>query len=253
MGAKRIITQMWYDLTKKGARHMRFSTLLFAALINLFGSTASFGATVTIIEPDGAEARVEPVDLPKGTSGIVVHHFDQNHSTIIARAILTAPDRIRFDVFDALAQPNLPTPKILPQKGDLVILGYLYHRGAIIAPNYETYDAIQKRYDLEWVHPDLFATELAKAHPPPPTKEDFRTFCNKFALARIFVALKDHTDVVDCYSFAVIERLDLPSEGNETKLPFYTRIEKIPSSIFDFFSDEVKDYYSYYTKLVEGE
>ena len=226
---------------------MKILTLLVSLAITLFAAQT----TITQIEEGGA--RIEPVELPKGISGIVVHRFDDEHATIVARAILTAPDRIRFEVFDALAQPNLPAPKILPQKGDLVILGYLYHRGAIIAPNYETYDAIQKRYDLEWVHPDLFAAELAKAHHPAPTKEDFRTFCNKFALARIFVALKDHTDVVDCYSFDVIERLDLPSEGNETKLPFYTRIEKIPTSIFDFFSDEVKDYYSYYTKLVEGE
>ncbi len=226
---------------------MKLLTILLASALMLLGANS------VIVETKDGGARIEPVDLPRGVSGVVVHRFDGNHAVIVARAILTAPDAVRFEVYDALAQPNLPAPKILPQKGDLVIFGYLYNRAAIIAPNYQTYDRIQKSYDLEWVHPDLFAAELAKARHPAPEKEDFRTFCNKFALARLFVALKDHTDVVDCYSFEVIERLDLPSEGNETKLPFYSRIEKIPSSIFDFFGEEVKDYYGYYTQLVEGE
>ncbi len=227
----------------------RFLTLFFALF--LLHSFAQTRTTITAVS--GGSAKIEPVTLPKGTSGIVIHSFDADHSTIVARAILTSSDTVAFSTYEALAQPNLPKPKILPQKGDTVILGYLYDRALVIAPNYEAYEKIVSSKDLEWIHPDLFAAELAKAHHPAPSRKDFRRFCDKFALAKVIVALKDEGVVLDCYSFASLERFPLNYNKSALKLPFYSRVEKIESSLFDFFaSSKIENYYDYYTKLVEG-
>ena len=216
----------------------------------LITAIALFAAQIQKVQKDSAI--IDHSDLPIGSSGIVVHHFDADHSTIVARAILVAPNKIRFATFKALAQPNLPKPKLLPQVGDEVIMGYLYDRALIIAPNYQTYTQLANVLGLELLHPDLFAAELAKAKHPAPSKEDFENFCDKFAVGKVVIALQNEAKVVDCYSFATLQTLPLTSESNETKLPFYTRINKISGSLFSFFgSDEITDYFTYYQRLTE--
>ena len=222
-------------------------------LLTILLSLSLFAAQSTIVKITGNGATIDPVDLPKDTSGIVIHHFDQTHSTIVARAILQDSSHIKFDVYDALRQPNLPKPNIKPQVGDSVILGYLYDRAIIIAPNYTTYAQIANKVHLNLVHPDLFAAELSKAKEPAPRRKDFRNFCNKFALAKVIIALKNEARVLDCYSFSTIDTLPIQSDANNVKKPFYTRLRKIPGSIFSFFgSDTIDNYFNYYTRLVEG-
>ncbi len=219
-------------------------------LIAFFLTVALFGAQIQKIKGD--RAIIDPVQMPVGSSGIVVHHFDDEHSTIVARAILVKSDEVQFTTFKALAQPNLPKPKLLPQVGDEVIIGYLYDRAIAIAPNFQLYSQITRTLPLDWIHPDLFAAELAKTKHPAPTKEDFENFCDKFALAKVVIALKNEAKVLDCYTFTTLKSLPLAGETNVTKLPFYTRINKISGSLFDFFgSNEINNYYSYYTKLTE--
>ncbi len=208
--------------------------------------------TTKLIKVEKDRGIIEPVSLPPGTSGIVIHHYDKEHASIVARAILEKSDQIRFTIFDALAQDALPTPKTLPQPGDEVILGYLYDRATIIAPNLTTYQQIANKLNEELLHPDLFATELSKAKHPAPTYADFKNFCNKYALAKIYLALKDEVAIVDCYSFKKVGSLPLQTSDKSIKLPFYSRLDEIESSIFDFFGKkEIDNYYSYYKKLLE--
>ncbi|SMC09005.1 plasminogen-binding N-terminal domain-containing protein [Nitratiruptor tergarcus] len=217
-----------------------------------FTALVLYAQTTTLVKVEKNRGIIEPVALPKGTSGIVVHHYDKNHTSIVARAILEKSNQIRFEVFDALAQEALPKPKTLPASGDEVILGYLYDRATIIAPNLTTYQQIAKEVQEEILHPDLFATELSKAKHPAPSYEDFKNFCNKYALAKIYLALKDEVAIVDCYSFEKIDALPLHSRSKKIKLPFYSRIKEIETSIFDFFgTKEIDNYYSYYKKLLE--
>ena len=225
--------------------------LLWTLLIVTF---TLFANETKILKTDGKSAVIPPQNLPIGTSGIVIHSFNPNLRSIVARAILVAPDRIKFEVFDALAQDSLPRPNIKPQPGDRVILGYLDDRAVIIAPNFSTYQKLSEEFGgYELLHPDLFAAELSKAKHPAPTREDFKNFCNKFALSTIFLALDDRTLQLDCYSFTPLQSYDIKADRQNLKLPFYSRIKEIESSIFDFFGDnEIKDYFDYYKKLVES-
>ena len=205
-----------------------------------------------IVAVNKNSATIHPTSYAIGTSGIVIHHYDKEHASIVARAIVVDKDKIRFEVFDALAQDALPRPKTLPQKGDEVILGYLYDRALIIAPNLSTYQAVASKVSDELLHPDLFATELSKAKHPVPSRKDFKNFCNKFALAKLYIALKDRSAIVDCYSFKKVGELAIQSEAKAIKLPFYSRLKEIETSIFDFFGKkEIPDYYQYYQSLME--
>ena len=225
--------------------------LLFLILISL-PIWAEIHTTITKIE--GSSATIEPVQAIKGMSGIVIHHFDANHSTIVARAIYQGGDTITFDVYDALAQESLPRPKILPQEGDEVILGYLYDRSLLIAPNLQSYqEFVNSHPDIQWLHPDLFAVELSKARHPVPQKEDFKNFCNKFATGTIHFALKDKVVEADCYTLAPLHSERFQINQTKVKLPFYSRIKEIESSIFDFFGQkEIPNYFSYYAHLLEA-
>ncbi len=221
----------------------RLFLLLWLPLV-LFAASTSH-----IISTDGKSAKIENVTLPVGTSGIVVHSYDDKHRTIVARAILVAPDTIRFEVFDALAQDALPKPLTKPQKGDKVILGYLYDRALIIAPNLQTYQSIAAQASEKLLHPDLFAAELAKRGHKRPEREDFKDFCNRYALAKLYIAQRSGTDIVDCYSFKKVGSLEVGTSGKETKLPFYNRFRRIPGSLFDFFSSDEYNFFDYYKKL----
>ena len=207
-----------------------------------------------IIKGGDYGAIIKDTDAPIGSSGVVVHYFDKEHSTIVARAELVSKNKIEFRVFDALKQENLPIPKILPKEGDKVILNYLYDRALIIAPNFKTYDYITKKYPkLEWLHPDLFAAELSKSKNPAPTKEDFKNFCNRYYAGLIFFAIKDKGYFVDCYSFKKIDVENIKVQDTQIKLPFYTRIKEIESGWFSFYgASEIKDYNIYYTNLLES-
>ncbi|NPA03710.1 MAG: hypothetical protein GXO61_02505 [Epsilonproteobacteria bacterium] len=212
-----------------------------------------FAEETTILQIEGKTALIEPQNLPIGISGIVLHKISKELQTIVARAILIQPDKVRFTTYDALAQPSLPTPNIKPTKGDEVILGYLSNRALAITPNLYTYQNLVSNFqDYEFLHPDLFATELSKEKNPAPTRKDFKNFCNKFALSTVFITLKDTTLQLDCYSFSILKDYPIPAQGQEVQLPFYSRVNKIEKPFFHFFNKkEVKDYYSYYKNLVE--
>ena len=225
---------------------LRILALLFFT-ISLFADIKT-----DIIKVQGEEATITPVDAPLGVSGIVIHRFDKDHATIVARAILRAKDRVSFEVYDALAQEALPKPKITPQPKDEVILEYLYNRGIIIAPNLELFNLVKSNHpDITWLHPDLFATELSKEKNPAPTPKDFKNFCNKFAVGVVYIARSGEGTLVDCYTFAPLKKESLP-KATSYKLPFYSRIKEIESSLFSFFGhDEITGYDSYYKTLLE--
>ncbi len=237
---------MWYHYKKIKGVYLR------ALLLSLFALTL-FAAQTTILKVHKDSALIKEQALPIGTSGIVIHSFSKELQSIIARAILTAPDKIRFEVYDALAQESLPRPNITPQAGDKVILGYLDDRAVIIAPNLATYQKMAQEFSgYELLHPDLFAAELSKAKHPAPSKEDFKNFCNKFALSTILLALKDKALQLDCYSFTPLQTFAIQADTKNVKLPFYSRVKEIESSIFDFFgNNEITNYFEYYQNLVE--
>lgn len=226
---------------------------MLMAAISLFASSIEANKKSQILSVNKNEATIKPIDAPMGSSGIVIHHFDKKHATIVAGAELIAKNRIKFKVFDALRQDALPTPNIKPQISDEVVLNYLYDRAIAIAPNFRVYQEIVKSHqNIEWMHPDLFAAELSIDKNPAPKKEDFKKFCEDYSVGLLYFAIKEKGYFVDCYSFKKIASENIKVKEKNFNLPFYSRIKNIETNPLDFFSNsEIKNYNSYYQNLLE--
>lgn len=233
---------------------------LFLLLLALVGNAQPIAETLTatILSVDKKGALIDQGELAKGTSGIVVHHFDTKHASIVAQAVVEesskTQSKIRFEVFDVLAQSALPTPNISPKTGDKVILGHFYDRALAISPNLLGYQSITQKYkNITWVHPDLFAAQLSKDHKVTPKREDFVKFCKINSVGLIYFAIENSGYFVDCTSFAVLSKEELHPSDHEVLLPFYSRIEKIEKGLFDFFGSEtIENYATYYKNVMEG-
>ncbi len=237
---------------------MRFLTVL----ITIFFSCTLFAKGVfklvetEIIKTGKKEAIVKNSPyVPIGSSGVVIRKLDDTHSTIIAGAVVESKNgdemKIKFIVFDMLEQSALPPLKVLPRKGDKVLLNYLYNRAFVIAPNEDTYLSILSDFpQISWIHPDILAAFLSKEYNPTPKKEDFQKVCKQNTSMLLFFAIKNRGYFVDCNSFKILKEEKISFKEGKTALPFYSRIGEIESSIFSIGSNSIKNYDKYYKKLL---
>jgi len=194
-------------------------------------------------------------DFSKGASGIVIKKFDDKHEAIIANAIVISNKNstitLKLLPYDGLEQDVLPNYDISPKVGDEVILNHLYNRALIIAPNQDSYNQITRDYsNFDWVHPDLFAVKLISSLKAKPTKEQFQDECKDDSIGLIFFIIKNRAYAVDCKSFYPIGYS--PVTPTKKKLtPFYSRIKDIRGKLGGLFGgDKIKDFDSYYSKLL---
>lgn len=213
--------------------------------------------TTTLQSIDGRFATIQDSkDIYVGSSGIVMHAFDETTATVVARVdVVEKKDgiaKLRFDVYKMSAQNAFPIPGVLPAIGDKVILNYLYDRSLIIAPNQNVFKEITEHFkNIEWIHPDVVAAYLAKEFKPNPDKEDFQEVCKTNATSLIFFALDSNGYFVDCHNFQVVKKYK-SARLNQIQLPFYTRVPNIESSWFQWESGQISDYNSHYSSLIRN-
>ncbi len=190
-----------------------------------------------------------------GSTGIVIHQFDTNHQTIIAKVEVISKFNnsmmLKLSKYKGVKQNALPSYNIPPQVGDKVILNFLYNRALAIVPNIESYKMVTRSYsNIIWTHPDIFAAKLSIEYSPKPTKKEFQEICSTENLGLLFFHIENSGYFVDCNSFVTIEKIPLPQTQN-INLPFYTRIKDIKSRFSAFGGDKgITNYNVYYKKLL---
>jgi len=232
------------------------------AIIVFFISICTLGANglfkdfrTDILKINGNQATIKnSKDIVIGSSGIVIHKFDNKTSSIIARVDVVNKSgesaTLRFHTYRSLKQSALPIPGIAPKVGDEVILNYLYDRSLIVAPNYKIYNEITKHFkNITWVHPDITGTYLAEHTRPNPDRKIFQTMCKQNVASLIFFALNNEAVFVDCNNFKIVKKLK-GGRVRRAQLPFYTRIKGIDTSWFDFGSHKMDSYSNYYKRLI---
>ncbi len=229
-----------------------FSIVFLASVVFSF-SLEPYQTQITKIVGNQAIVTDSPT-VEIGSSGIIIHNYDSEHRTIIAKAVVVKKEAgnmyLKLYYYKDLNMDALPSYKIIPKVGDSVIFNYLYKRVLPIVPNQSSFNSFKQRFpNLDIVHPDLFAYELAKDNNPAPKLSDFRKECNADDFGLLFFALSDKGYFVDCTSFKVVGRLDFPTEGKK-QTPFYTRIKDIKSKFFGLGSDDIKNFDTYYKKLL---
>lgn len=229
--------------------------LLLIFILPLTLSAASVSAV--LLEADAEKATVKIQAISKGSSGFIVRHFNDQHSAIIANAVVADYDAangiagLKLSPYTGLRQNSLPKGRWVPQKGDEAILGFGYSRALIIAPTDEIYHTLASRFpSLELVHPDEYAAYLSIQGHPSPTKEDFASFCTAVSAGLLYFYVEESLITADCKSMSLLQITPLPLPRENLKLPFYSRVEEIRDGWWGKGSDPLKEYDPHYIKLL---
>jgi hypothetical protein len=193
-----------------------------------------------------------------GQSGIVVHIYDNDKRLIVSNAKVISSNNnssiVEFFKFDDLKQDALPTTKRTIEKGDVLVLNYMYNSSLLIAPSQDSFQSVRNNFKLNnFIHSDIFAAKLKINNQPYPTKEDFQAFAIEQNLGTIFFVLDNKIFIIDTKTFTILDSYSINYENSEATMPFYTRVEKIESSILDFsfFSDkDTLSYDDYYKRIL---
>jgi hypothetical protein len=191
-----------------------------------------------------------------GSSGVVMHAFDEKHKTIIASVQVAKKEGdklyLKLLPFKYIPQDTLPSYKIKPQVGDEVVLNFLYNRALAIVPDADTYKTVTQSFEkFEWIHPDIFAAKLSKSYNPTPDKETFQEICIEQNIGLLLIYAKGEGHFIDCQSFQTLHQIPLPAPTS-VKVPFYNRLDPIKGRVFGLFGGKgVKDYDSFYNKLLK--
>ncbi|MFK2824046.1 plasminogen-binding N-terminal domain-containing protein [Arcobacter sp. YIC-80] len=200
-------------------------------------SFQAFGVKIENIKDN--KTVIDIGNLIIGQSGVVIHLHDNDKRLIVANAKVISSDdtssTIEFSSFDDIEQEALPTSKRGAQKGDILALNYLYTSSMLIAPNQEAFQIVRENFKYNnFLHSDIFATQLKINEEPFPSKKTIQEFAIKQNLRTIFIVLEDKVYVIDAKTFKTLTNYDISYASSKSELPFYTRIEKIEEAPLDF-------------------
>ncbi len=214
-----------------------------------------FSAKIQSIAANNKTATITAnYDVRRGSGGVVVRHFADGSSLIIAGVSVTASDQsraqVRFNTFEMTAQDALPSIKTAPRVGDEVVLNINYNRAIAIVPNESAWNAARARFDdIAFVHPDVVAGEFYIDYTPRPERDDFARVCRQYAAGLALFALRDQFVFVDCQSFERVAAFAAQNSG-AAAVPFYSNVKHIPAIFIDTDGKQIKDYEKYYKNLL---
>lgn len=226
--------------------------ILFLSLFCI-GVLQASPISTPLLETNEHSGSIQASQLKVGMSGFVIRHFDDKHSSIIANARVSAsnPDtnrtQIEISAYDGLRQNSLPSGDWKPKTNDEVVIAYDYERALCIAPNDDTYNTLTKSIpNVEWLHPDTYATYLSHEGHPTPLIKDFHDFCTANSVGLLYVQAADTLFTLDCKTFALLQTSQLTATKKESMVPFYTRIPTIRANWFGAGSSRLDSYEPYY-------
>lgn len=234
---------------------LKFLTFILSLSIGLFATDLNLKPVKTeLLKVEDIYGYIkDSSDIKLNSSGVVIQRF-QTSKSIIARASVIAKEKglakLKFSVFADLEQDALPLPNVVPQKGDEVVLNFLYDRGLVIAPDEQTYNKLVSSFpEIYFTHIDILGAQLIRSSSLAPKRSDFRKFCADNAVGILIFALEDKAKIVDCQDFSELYELAI-AKPSSIQIPFYSRIGGYKSNFFDFNSQEVGNYYRYYDALI---
>ena len=235
---------------------MRYMFLLFVLVFELFGGVVK--SPIVSVNEDESLATIKIAKIDVGMSGFVVHQIAENHSSILKNAVVKSYNKetqvatLALSDYDALRQNALPNGEWHVEVGDVAVLAFGYTRGVLISPSDDIYYRITRATkQLQWIHPDIFATILSFNGHPTPLREDFTALSKATSVGLIFFFLNEKLYTVDSKSFVILNITDAPLKQKSVKLPFYTRIEQIEAAWWGEGSDEMTSYEPHYFELLK--
>jgi len=201
-------------------------------------------------------AIIDNINAKIGESGIILHQFSDKKISILTYAtIIKTTEKnatIKFLDDPVLKQDAIPTTNLKPQKNDFFLLNHLYNASLLITPNFRTADTIEKLYPKNnFLNSDIFASYLKMQNNPTPTNKDIQDFAKHHNLGTIFIAIKNKAYILDTFSFKILDTITLDINDKSTQVPFFTNVQEIKTSAWDWFSDDkINNYNTYYSNLI---
>ncbi len=233
---------------------MKKLLLLVTLTLQLFASVIQAPLFSFDEKSNTATIKVKNVDV--GVSGFIVHNITSEHTSILKNVVVSSFDKekqiatLKVSDFTGLRNNALPTGKWSVEVGDNVILAFGYSRALLIAPSEEIYYRISKSVNIQWLHPDIFATILSFNGHPTPLKEDFNAMNIATSVGLLFIYIDKKVFTVDIKSFKILTISDAPLVQDSVVLPFYTRVEEIDAAWWGEGSNELEEYEPYYYELL---
>ena len=224
-------------------------------------SIKPMGLKITNIENN--KSVIPMGNLIIGQTGIIIHIFDNDKRLIVSNAKVISSDSnssvVEFFGFNDLKQDAIPTSNRVVANNDILILNYMYNSSLLITPTLDAFQNVRDNFKLNnFVHSDIFAAKLKVDHIPYPTKQDIQKFAIEQNLGTIFMVIENKVFIIDTKTFTILASYAVNYENNaEVKMPFYTRVEEIEDTIFnwsffDFFSSKKNLSYNDYYKRILG-
>lgn len=222
--------------------------------LELFGVVVK--SPVVGINEDATEVTIEIEKIDVGVSGFIVHGIDEEHKTILKNAVVKSFDaksktaKVALSEFNALSSSALPNGKWDVKVGDTAVLAFGYTRALLIAPNEDIYYRVTKSSNIQWIHPDIFATILSFNGHPTPLRSDFTEMSSSSSVGLVFIYLNERVYTLDAKSFKILAITDAKLEQKEVNLPFYMRVPEIDANWWGEGSDELEEYEPHYYELM---
>lgn len=218
-----------------------------------FSALCASPISTPLLTVEGERAAIEAPELRVGMSGFIVRKFDATHSTVIANARVeqTNPSNnraiLQISKYDGLHQNALPSGTWSPKPSDEAILAYDYGRALVISPDEDTYDAITKSIpNIEWIHPDNYATFLSYEGHPTPLVQDFHDYCTANSIGLLYIQSAQTLFTLDCKSFTLLESTPSVQKNASAQTPFFTHVPKIRAAWWGAGSSRLGSYEPYY-------
>jgi hypothetical protein len=208
------------------------------------------------VDEDASSVTVQAAKVDVGVSGFILHTVAPGHNSILKSVVVTSYDgaskkaTLKMKDFDALKNNALPKGEWKVKAGDTAVLAFGYERAFLVAPSEEIFYKLSKSVNVQWIHPDIFATILSFRGHPAPQKEDFDAFTTSAAVGVIFIYLDDKVYTIDAKSFGILSITETPLIQDNEVLPFYTRVENIDAAWWGAGSSPLEEYAPHYYELL---
>ncbi|HIP55480.1 MAG TPA: hypothetical protein EYG97_00490 [Arcobacter sp.] len=212
--------------------------------------------TLNLYNTTQTTATIKIGSLVIGQSGIIIHKFKNNKSTILTDAIVTNSNKlestIEFLNTTVLKQTAIPTTNLNPSNDDKFVLNHLWTTSLLLTPNFESKQRIKKAYyNNNFIDTDIFAAWLKINNTPVPKKEDIQKFTSYNNIGSIFIQAGKKLYIIDAVSFKVIQERDILIKSEKVQVPFFSNVQDIEKSTFSWFSPaKIDNYNEYYTNLL---
>lgn len=221
------------------------------------GILSATGISTPVIDVKGDYVSVQAKELKEGMSGVIIRHFDDKHSSIIANSVVKQLDPVSnratlsVSEFSGVHQNSLPSGNWSPKISDEVVLAGDYDRAMLIAPNDDAYYTITKNIpNIEWIHPDTFASYLSYEGHPTPLVDDFKKYCTAHSIGLLYIQSAQNLFTLDCKTFSLLETHSSNLSSTEQQTPFYTRVPNIRAAWWGAGSSRLDSYEPYYLEQI---